>query len=248
LKAAKKKKAIQIINAIEEDWAFTDPEDAAACYLLVDADRNEHAQLQPEKEFVSQLEKDGFIKFCKKRGEPRGTKRKVMNVRGKEIVVPLVHFFTVCKKGLDLKNVKKPAKTTKNFSALDDDDAQWFICKNFIGHPTVRGLEMTVEIVLESLEEEGRVCISDAIDCLASCEILARLQGNWGAKTERSAEVDKWVESNDEKVPAALITSAVKAIDAILGPKSGLAKRWSKSEHNNEWRDAVMDISTRMRG
>ena len=91
--------ALQVIKAIDGDWAFTDPDDDASCYVLVDADRCEHKRLRPEKAFVSLMEDEGFIEMCSVRGQPRGIEREIMDFGDEKIVVPLVHFFNVTKKG-----------------------------------------------------------------------------------------------------------------------------------------------------
>jgi len=40
----------------------------------------------------------------------------------------------------------------------------------------------------------------EACDCLAACEVLARLQGKWGIRNPYSEELDKWIESNPTDV------------------------------------------------
>src|SRR5690348_2516510 len=97
--AAEKKKAIQILKAIQSDWAFTDPDDELPHYVLVNESRQEHQLLRPEKPLVAQMEDDGLITLCTERGQPRGTEREVMDFFGKKIVVPLVHFFRITDRG-----------------------------------------------------------------------------------------------------------------------------------------------------
>jgi len=97
-----KKKAVQIIKAIDRDWAFTDPSDESEVYILVNMSRDEHKRLRPEKTFVTWVEEQGFIEFCTKRGQPKGAKREVEEWFGKTVVISLVHFLVVTKTGREV--------------------------------------------------------------------------------------------------------------------------------------------------
>ena len=132
------------------------------------------------------------------------------------------------------------------YNVLEDEDAEWFINDNFLEQPGLRPLEMTMEIVLESFEENDYVDETDALECHVSCEILARLIGNWGPRTELSKGIDSWVESFEDKVPDKLLESARKAVDAISGPKSGLAESWAERKGNANWKATMRELSARL--
>ena len=99
--AGDRKKSIQIIKAIDKDWAFTDTDDDTPYFILVNESRTEHKRLRPEKAFVSWMEDEGLIELSD-RGQPKGATREVMEFGEERIVVPLVHFFAVTEAGREL--------------------------------------------------------------------------------------------------------------------------------------------------
>lgn len=87
-----------------------------------------------------------------------------------------------------------------------------------------------------------------AAEALAAIEVLARLQGKGGPRTEDSAAVDEWVDARKAKAKprADLADKAARAIERILGPDSELRQLWEESEHYADWRAAVEDLRTRL--
>jgi hypothetical protein len=85
-----------------------------------------------------------------------------------------------------------------------------------------------------------------ACECLAACEVIARLKGNWGLRDPYTAHVDKWVEGHKIKPPDDLIQAALAAIDRILAPSSELLDLWEEGEEG-EWHTAVADLRNRVR-
>src|SRR6185295_11480310 len=82
----------------------------------------------------------------------------------------------------------------------------------------------------------------EACDCLAACEVIARLQGRWGVRNPYSEDLDNWVEANPMAVPADLKDDADSAIERILGPDSELPKLWDEGSRNNKWHASMGDL------
>ena len=88
---------------------------------------------------------------------------------------------------------------------------------------------------------------SDAgCECLAACEVLARLQGHWGLRNAYSEDLDAWIEANPVAVPDELKQAAGLAMDRILGPGSELPELWDEGGRNDKWHDAIDDLRMRV--
>lgn len=87
-----------------------------------------------------------------------------------------------------------------------------------------------------------------ACDCLAACEVIARLQGKWGVRNPYSEDLDNWVEANPTLVPADLKDDADSAIERILAPNSELPELWDEGSRNEKWHDAINDLRERIKG
>nr|WP_315249915.1 DUF4259 domain-containing protein [uncultured Duganella sp.] len=87
-----------------------------------------------------------------------------------------------------------------------------------------------------------------AAEALVAIEVLARLQGKGGPRTEDSTAVDEWVDARKAKAKprADLAAKAVQAIERILSPDSELRQLWEESEHYADWRAAVEDLRARL--
>jgi hypothetical protein len=87
-----------------------------------------------------------------------------------------------------------------------------------------------------------------AAEALVAIEVLARLQGSGGARSDDSAAVDEWVEARKPKAKprADLAGKAGRAIDRILSEESELRQLWQDSDHYEAWRAAVEDLRTRL--
>lgn len=88
-----------------------------------------------------------------------------------------------------------------------------------------------------------------AAEALAAIEVLARLQGKGGPRSEDSASVDEWVEARKAKTVkprADLAAKAAQAIERILAPDSELRQLWEESEHYADWRASVEDLRARL--
>ncbi len=106
-------------------------------------------------------------------------------------------------------------------------------------------VEDTLNTVLDSGAELEAPFAAEA---LAAIEVLARLQGKGGPRTEDSAAVDEWVDARKAKARprADLAEKAARAIERILSPDSELRQLWEDSEHYTDWRAAVEDLRARL--
>lgn len=87
-----------------------------------------------------------------------------------------------------------------------------------------------------------------ACEALAACEVIARLRGNWGERSDHSAVVDDWVQKHPAKPSQELVQHALEAIDRILGEASELKELWDESHEGEKWRAAVADLRLRVAG
>ena len=116
---------------------------------------------------------------------------------------------------------------------------------SFIDNP---GLETVREAIEAVLASEDYLDSHEACDCLAACEVIARLQGRWGLRDAYSEDVDRWVEANPMTVPDSLKEAADSAIERILGPKSELPELWDEGGRNEKWHSAIDDLRKRVKG
>src|SRR5262249_50232690 len=116
---------------------------------------------------------------------------------------------------------------------------------SFIDNP---GLEMVREAIDAVLGAEDYFDSDEACDCLAACEVIARLQGRWGLRNAYSEDVDRWVEANSMTVPDNLKAAADSAIERILGSKSELPELWDEGGRNEKWHGAIDDLRKRVKG
>ena len=110
------------------------------------------------------------------------------------------------------------------------------------------GLPKVREAIQVILQEDGHLDSDAACDCLAACEVIARLQGRWGVRNAYSEALDEWVEANPTPVPDELKTEADAAIARILGPESELSELWDEGGRNEKWHQAIDDLRRRVRG
>jgi hypothetical protein len=107
-------------------------------------------------------------------------------------------------------------------------------------------VEDTLNTVLDSGAELEAPFAAEA---LAAIEVLARLQGKGGPRSEDSAAVDEWVDARKAKAVkprADLAAKAAQAIERILAPDSELRQLWEDSEHYADWRASVEDLRARL--
>ena len=115
----------------------------------------------------------------------------------------------------------------------------------FLDEPGLPTVKSSLAAVLNA---DDYLDSDEACDCLAACEVVARLQGKWGLRDAYSADLDTWVESNPTDVPDAVKADAEAAIERILGPDSELQELWDEGGRNEEWHKAIDDLRGRIRG
>lgn len=114
---------------------------------------------------------------------------------------------------------------------------------DFAENPNLDAVREAIERVLET---DGYLESDEASECLAACEVLARLKGRWGLRNAYSEEIDRWVESVDIGPPEELMASAREAITRILGEDSELKELWDEDGTNEKWHDEMNDLLLRV--
>jgi hypothetical protein len=109
-------------------------------------------------------------------------------------------------------------------------------------------LDAVADTLNTALDTPGELDAPFAAEALVAIEVLARLQGKGGPRTDDSASVDEWVEARKPKAKprADLAEKAVRALDRILSEESELRALWEESEHYAEWLASVEDLRSRL--
>ena len=115
----------------------------------------------------------------------------------------------------------------------------------FLDDPGLPVVKSAIEAVLEA---DDYLDSDVACECLAACEVIARLQGKWGVRNAYSEELDEWVEANPTAIPDELRTAADSAIERILGAESELPELWDEDGRNEDWHKAIDGLRERIRG
>ncbi|WP_369335614.1 DUF4259 domain-containing protein [Luteolibacter arcticus] len=89
----------------------------------------------------------------------------------------------------------------------------------FIEHPDLARLEVETDSFLSN---DGHLDSGLSCQCLAACEVLARLRGDWGRRDAYSQRLDEWISLNPSDVPLELLEKSRKAIEMILSDSSEL--------------------------
>lgn len=115
----------------------------------------------------------------------------------------------------------------------------------FLSDPSLVAVREAVELVCDN---DDYLESDEAQDCLAACEVIARLQGKWGVRDSYSEDLDQWIEDNPTAVPEELKDLASAAIDRILGPESELQQLWDEGDGYEAWHAAVEGLRERVGG
>jgi len=116
---------------------------------------------------------------------------------------------------------------------------------SFLDSPGLATVASAIEGVNKS---DGYLDSYDACECLAACEVIARIQGKWGLRNAYSERLDAWIEAHPTDVPRGLVADADAAIERILGADSELRELWDEGGNNEDWRNAIDDLRVRVRG
>ena len=116
---------------------------------------------------------------------------------------------------------------------------------NFIRSPGLRAVSEAIQAVLDT---EDYLDSDEACECLAACEVIARLQGRWGLRNPYSEDLDKWIEANPTIVPEELKEAADAAIERIFAPNSELPELWDEGGRNEKWHEDINDLRHRIKG
>jgi hypothetical protein len=114
-------------------------------------------------------------------------------------------------------------------------------------------IENTLDTALADGEELEAPLAAEA---LVAIEVLARLHGKGGERTEDSAAIDEWVDAQRARAEAKgkgplkprtdLAGKAQQALVRILSEQSELRQLWQESEHYDAWRQSVDDLAARL--
>lgn len=124
----------------------------------------------------------------------------------------------------------------------NDTACDWV--SEFMDNPNIAFINKTID---EVLSEDDYLDSDVACECLAACEAIARLQGNWGIRNAYSEDLDKWIESYSPKISGELVEKAKLAIQRILSDDSELAELWDEGGRNDDWHDSVDDLLKRLK-
>jgi hypothetical protein len=126
--------------------------------------------------------------------------------------------------------------------AFGNDDA----CDWAYGLEEVEDLSLVEEALDAVLAADGYLEAPEGAAALAAAEVVARLQGHWGARSAYSETADKWVERTRLKPSPELAAKARRAIARILGGESELAELWQESEEQEAWVASVRELEGRV--
>lgn len=115
----------------------------------------------------------------------------------------------------------------------------------FLDDPGLPTVKSAIDKVLDT---RGYLDSYDASECLAACEVIARLQGRWGLRNSFSSDLDAWIEANPTEVPVELKAAADAAIERMRRPDSGMREVFRASRYYEEWIEAVDDLRARIQG
>ncbi|MRW82594.1 DUF4259 domain-containing protein [Pseudoduganella sp. FT26W] len=109
-------------------------------------------------------------------------------------------------------------------------------------------LDAVEDTLNTALDTPGELDAPFAAEALVAIEVLARLQGKGGPRSEDSASVDEWVAARKPKAKprADLADKAARALERILSEESELRALWEESEHYEAWRASVEDLRARL--
>ena len=107
-------------------------------------------------------------------------------------------------------------------------------------YPGMENVKLALHLVIN---ENNYIQTDEAYECLAACEVIARLGGDWGKKDVYSSDIDHWVENNPIQVSQELKNKAKIAIDKILGSWSILAEL---NDDNEDWKKTIQDLKNRI--
>lgn len=104
-----------------------------------------------------------------------------------------------------------------------------------------------VRDALSAVIDSGDAYVDADVACraLAACEVIARLNGNWGKRDSYTETADKWVASHPQTPPSDLVATALAVIDRVRTEQSELLELWEE-EDASDWHKAVDDLRKRV--
>lgn len=83
----------ELLQAIDDDWAVCDDNDAHEHMTLVNLDRDQHPTLLPPKSLFDELESAGLLMFDSSRSTAKGAPRDYIEFLDEQIPEPFVYFY-----------------------------------------------------------------------------------------------------------------------------------------------------------
>jgi len=95
---------------------------------------------------------------------------------------------------------------------------------------------------------DTRLDAADAEEGIAAAEAVARLLGNFGARTDYTRPMDDWVSWMPEKPSLELLIKARAIVTRVRREPSDLLDMWAKSGKAEAWSKALADLMIRLAG
>lgn len=132
---------------------------------------------------------------------------------------------------------------TWDFNAFGNDDA----CDWSYGLKNTTDLSL-VDSTLRKVSAAGSSYLEapESCEALAAAEVIARLQGNFGAIDPYTEIADDWVRKLNKRPSTALCQMAHHAIDRILSEPSELLELWQETDEFELWKQAVLGLKARI--
>jgi hypothetical protein len=86
----------------------------------------------------------------------------------------------------------------------------------------------------------------DAQEVIAAAEAVARLRGQFGARSAYTKSIDDWVSQVSVKPSSQLVEKARRALERIQQEPSELLELWEESADAKAWKDSVTALTLRI--
>jgi hypothetical protein len=87
---------------------------------------------------------------------------------------------------------------------------------------------------------------ADAEEAIAAAEAVARLLGNFGARTHHTKPMDDWVSWMPEKPPLELLEKAWRFVVRVQQAPSELLELWTEKGEADAWSRSLADLKLRL--
>jgi len=123
----------------------------------------------------------------------------------------------------------------------NDDAADWVAA---LVDQTDSGL--VDEAIADVLNTSGYLEAPSASQALAAIEVLAAILHRPSLALLQNEQLVEWVRDQGQTVSPQQRTSAIAAIDRIIGDESELRELWEESEEFGDWKKIIADLRLRL--